>query len=71
MPEQTGKACCSTSISLQHRTGGDEGMKRVEERRGQREGMGNKFVFFYFVFNWPLSAFTRVKCSFCSGHQLQ
>lgn len=27
MPEQTGKACCSSSISLQHRTGGDGGME--------------------------------------------
>lgn len=50
MPAQTGKACWSTSISLQHRTGGDEGMERVEESGGQREGMGNKFVFFLFHF---------------------
>lgn len=49
MPEQTERACCSSSISLQHSTGGDGGMKGVEERRGERaerERMGTKFVFF-------------------------
>lgn len=31
--------------------------------------MGNKFVF-HLVFNRLLSAFTRVKCSLCSGHRV-
>lgn len=73
MPEQTERACCSSSISLQHSTGGDGGMKGVEERRGERAERedGYQVCFFHLDFNWPLAAFTRVKCSFCGGHQVQ
>lgn len=52
-PEQTGKACCSSSISLQHRTcsrwrdggGGWAGEDGRSGERAARERMGNKFVF--------------------------
>lgn len=69
MPEQTGKACCSSQCftPAQDRQGW-----RDEGGTGEERGEGwVTSLFFHLVFNWPLSAFTRVKCSLCVGHQVQ
>lgn len=48
----------------------DEGGTGEEQREGRERGWVTS-LFFHLVFNWPLSAFIRVKCSLCVGHQVQ
>ena len=51
---------------------GEEQREREKERERERERERGwvTSLFFHLLFNWPLSAFTRVKCSLYGGHRV-